>query len=340
MALHAVLMVAPEVPSPPGAGVRLEWVATAGCPAAARGAEHLERFLGDRTPTAAVRVELAANVAGYVATVTVDGAARTLQASDCETLARAAALVVAVSLDPVAAAELVLPGESEPAPEPELEPVEPEPELDVVVTEPERGPRVEGRRARSPRSVSTRADMPPRTEPRSTPAEPAHWLGVGGGLALALVPALTGNVRLGYAFERGVLRIQADATYATPRAITYPAEPDVGGRFQSAVLGARACFAPAARRFALPLCGGLEGGTVLGRGLGVTNTRRPVGVWVGGLASATARVRVGPRVALTAGADLVLSLRRPAFHVGTRETLFRSPPVGLRALVGLELRLR
>jgi hypothetical protein len=88
------------------------------------------------------------------------------------------------------------------------------------------------------------------------------------------------------------------------------------------------------------LCGGLEGGPILGRGVGVANTLSPVGAWLGGLAGAAARVRVHPRVALLAGADLLVALRRPAFHVGARETLFRAAPVGLRALLGLELRLR
>jgi hypothetical protein len=35
-----------------------------------------------------------------------------------------------------------------------------------------------------------------------------------------------------------------------------------------------------------------------------------------------------------------VALRRPTFHVGARGTLFSAPPVGLRALAGIELRLR
>jgi hypothetical protein len=338
LVLRAALAAsAPEVPSPPEAGVRLEWVAAAECPDASRGAEHLGRFLGGRTPLGPARVELAAGAGGYVATVTVDGATRTLQASDCETLGRAAALVVAVSLDPVAAAEVVL----RERPQAEESPVEPElgvgPELDPVepdlTVEPEPDTSLR-------RTGSARADMPARGEPRGPAPVLGHSLTVGGGLGLAIVPVLTGAVRLGYAFDRDALRVQVDATYATPRTITYLAEPDVGGRLQSVGLGVRACFAPAAGRVVIPLCGGIEGGAVLGSGVGVPDTRSPVGVWIGGLASATALVRVHPRVALMGGAELLVSLRRPAFHVGDRETLFRSQPVGIRGLLGLALRLR
>lgn len=340
LALRAALAaVAPEVPPPPGEP-RLEWVAPPQCPDAARGAEHLARFLGGRGLSAPARVELAASTPGHVATVTVDGATRTLHAEDCETLARAAALVVAVSLDPLATAAVGLEDERG-----ELEP--PRGRAGEVGPTAEREPSRSRRRSdetapSSParrRTTWGRADMPPRADPRSSQHD-RHFLGASGGIALALVPSLTGAVRLGYAFERDVLRLQAHATYATPRTVVYPTEPTVGGRFQSVALGVQACFAPSTRRIGVPLCGGVEGGPIVGQGLGVTNPRSPVGAWIGALASGSVIVRLSPRLALTAGADVLVSLRRPAFHVGARETLFRVPPAGLRALAGLELRLR
>lgn len=338
LALRAALAgVAPEVPAPPQPP-RLEWLAPPHCPDAARGAEHLARFLGGRTSSAPARVELSSGATGHVATVTVDGATRTLHADDCETLARAAALVIAVSVDPVAAAAVVLDeGDAEidapPAPE------RPEPEL---ASDTERGPPSQptalapDRRARP---SSRRADMPPRAEPGAALVS-RHWLDASAGVALALVPSLTGAVRLGYAFERAALRVQAELVYATPRTITYPGEPAVGGRFQSVALGLRACFAPSGRRVAMPLCAGLEGGPILGEGVGVPSTRSPVGGFIGALAGAAVHVRVHPRLALLGGADLLVALRRPAFHVDARGTLFTTPSVGLRAFAGLAVRLR
>lgn len=307
----------PEVPAPPGEP-RLEWIAPAECPDAARGADELARFLGGRALPVPARVELGASAQGYAATVTVARASRTLHGSDCETLARAAVLVVAVSLDPVATAAVV----SSPASA-----------VVAATPAPPRPPTT----ARSPRRTTARADVRARVEP---PLASTHWLGASGGVALALVPALTGAVRLGYAYGHRALRVQAEITYATPRAVTYPAEPKVGGRFQSVVAGVRACFAPATGRLAVPLCAGLEGGPIFGQGVGIANTRSPVGVWLGGLAGAAAVVRVHARVALVAGAELLVALRRPAFHVDPRGTLFIAAPVGLQALAGIELRLR
>lgn len=347
LALRAALAgVVPEVPAPPQP--RLEWIAPPHCPDAARGAEHLARFLGGRTLSAAARVELSSDATGHAATVTVGGATRTLHADDCETLGRAAALVIAVSVDPVAAAAVVLEEDAE-VEAPTAEVPEPEPGSNAGLPS-DAGLRSDaalGAMAESTASAPEqrargkwrRADMPARAEP-SAPAVSGHWLGASGGIALAIVPPITGAVRLGYAFERAALRVQAELTYATPRTITYPAEPEVGGRFQSVALGVRACFAPSARRVSVPLCAGVEGGPILGRGVGFTNTRSPVGAWLGGLASAAVRVRVHSRVALLAGVDLLVSLRRPAFHVGARGTLFRTPLVGLRALAGLAVRLR
>src|SRR5690606_20325038 len=115
---------------------------------------------------------------------------------------------------------------------------------------------------------------------RPAPASRSHSLGLSGGLGWVVVPALTGMIRLGHAFDRDALRLQTDLAYATPRAITYLGSPSVGGRFQSLALSVRACFAPGSTRVTVPLCAGLEGGPVLGRGLGVAPARRPVGLWL------------------------------------------------------------
>lgn len=344
----ALAAVAPEVPPPPGEP-RLEWVAPPQCPDETRGAEHLTRFLGGRELPAPARVELAPSPMGLVATVTVDGATRTLHAVDCETLARAAALVVAVSLDPIATAAMVLEddrGELERPASGSAQgraPAQLSTSSVATAREPSGAQGAAANETIAPpparRRGWDRADMPPRADAGFAGGN-RHWLAASGGIGLAIIPPLTGAVRLGYAFERSLLRVQAEITYAAPRPVTYVAEPTVGGRFQTVALGARACFAPAAGRVAVPLCGGVEGGPIFGRGIGVSNMQSPVGAWVGGLAGAAAVVRVHARLALVAGAELLVALSRPAFHVGTRGTLFTAMPMGLRAMAGIELRLR
>lgn len=330
LVLHLALATsAPEVPPPPGQP-RLEWTAPPECPNADRGAEHLARFLGGRALPTTARVALASAATGHVATVTVDGATRTLQASDCETLARAAALVVAVSLDPFAAAAML----DEPEPQ--------APSLDPFAASSGEVPLAAGgpppARVASSRRASGRSGGGASGSERRASASPEHWLGASAGPALVLVPALTGALRLGYAFQREALRVQANATYATPRAVTYPGTT-VGGRFQSVAVGVHGCLAPTAGRITVPLCAGLEGGALVGQGLGVNNPRTPVGGWLGAVAGGSVVLRVRPRLALSLGADLIGGLWRHSFHAGSRGTLFKVPLVGLRAMLGLELRL-
>lgn len=322
-----IAAAAPERP-------RLEWVAPPSCPPADEGAEQLARFLGDRVVAAEARVTLeAAGSADYVATVTVAGATRTIRSTDCTTLARAAALVVAVSLEPVVTAEAVHRRQTEPA---EAVAAAPTPVDDDDRTEPTASPTSRS----TSRSTLGRADRPSDPAPRTPAPIRAHWLSASGGVAFAHVPALTGGARLSYAFTRRALRVQAELTYALPRTVGYRAEPALGGRFQSIAVGGRACFAPAVGRVAAPLCAGVEGGPVLGRGVGVINARRPTPAYVGAVASGALVVRASARVAVTAGAELLVAAVRPAFYVGARDVLLRAPPVGLRGLAGLEVRLR
>lgn len=337
LVLRAALGLARAPEPAPVEGPRLEWLAPPECPDARRGAELLARFLGERAPSGTARVELAADASGHSASVTVNDATRTLRGSDCETLARAAALVVAVSLDPSVAEDMVLPEEAPPEPAsavPDPIPADPPPEPIASRNAAPSDP--------APTPAPTPAPAPTRTSPsrRGPPAGSSapHWLTLGSGLSGAAIPAITGVIRMGYGYHRGALHLHAHATYATPRVIAYP-DSGVGGRFQALSLDARACFAPAVGRFAIPLCGGAESGMVVGRGLGVADAQRPVGAWVGLLASTAVRVQVHPRVAVTMGADFVALLRRPAFIVGEREILFRSPVFGLRGLLGVELRV-
>jgi hypothetical protein len=61
--------------------------------------------------------------------------------------------------------------------------------------------------------------------------------------------------------------------------------------------------------------------------------------WVSGLFAAGIVARVHRRAAIVLATEFAVALRRPAFHVGTPETLVRAPSVGARILLGVELRI-
>ncbi len=338
--LALVLSAGPAAPvPPPPARAGLWWRTVEGCPGAAEGRAHVEHYLGGPIPPGRrTGVTLDGDAGGFLATIEVDGASRSLRSRDCEHLARAAALIVAVGLDPVAVAD-ALP-ETAPSSAAPTTPV-PAPAVPAPET-PAPAPETPARLPTEPPPLATRPARGDRVARRAEPSRPSptHHLNLAGGITRALTPAIAGSVRLGYALMRGAFRLEADVLYATPRRVAYPEDPEVGGRFQAITAGVRACVAPTAGPVTVPLCAGLEGGPIVGRGFGVEREQRPVDGWIGGQAGAAALFRVHPRLAVSVDGDLAVPFRRPAFHVDGRETLFRSPQVGVRALAGLELRLR
>lgn len=297
-----------------GPEVELEWRAPAGCPDQTAVLADVARLLAGRTLAApvAVAAEIVAGADGYAATVAIGQTApRTLRASSCAPLARAVALVIAVAIDPVRLAEnLVVPSPPPPviaAVELPVEPVEPAP---VVL-----------------------APAPPvRDEPRPRPPS-QHRLGVRGGMLAGASTLPTGAVGLHYALTRGLLRVEARATYATPRRLVD--DDGVGMRVQALTIGALGCVAPGSGWLQVPLCLGLEAGPLIARGVGIPAPRLRADLWASGLLGAAVVARVHRRVALVLGVEFAAALRRPAFAVGDREAP-RAPAFGGRIALGVE----
>ncbi len=328
-----------------GPGVELEWSAPARCPTATDVLADVDRLLGGRrlAVAVAVRAAIVAEDGGFAATVAIEPSPpRSLHARGCVALARAVALVIAVAVDPVALAErITISPESPPIVPPA--PVLPDPPGFTAPSEspapqPASGPTI----AAAPAIAEEPSEPVPPEPPVARRAPPTvdHSLAVRGGLLLGATSpgtGVTGAVALAYALDRGLLRLEARALYGAPRRVDYGDE--VGARVQALTLGLLACVAPGSARVKVPLCLGAEAGPLIGRGFGVDNTRLRADLWASGLAGAAVVGRVHPRIAVVAGAELALALRRPAFHVGMGGVLTRAAPVGVRALVGLEFKL-
>jgi len=308
-----------------GPGVDLEWSAPVGCPERGEVQADVDRLLGDRrlAVEVAVRAAITRTSDGHAATVMIDQAApRALRARECVVLARAVALVIAVAVDPIALVERVE------FVEPATEPHEPPP----IVPGPPPSPPVLAPAIVDPRPQRIIAPQPAPAKPPRPRSE--HALTLRGGLLVGATPLATGAVALGYRLDRGLLRVEARVLYGTPRRHDYP--DGVGARVQALTLGALACVAPELPGVRFPLCLGLEAGPLVGRGLSTEAPRRRADLWASGLAAAAVVVRLSPRVALVVGGEFAVALRRPAFHLGTRDELVRATALGARALVGLE----
>lgn len=269
---------------------------------------------------------------------------RSFSAASCEAGAEAAALVIAVTVDPLGVAETVAEpaaGEGrEEAPEEEPEPavVEPDPTPEVVEPEPELEPELDEGELSRPRS---RPGEGPRTRPRrSDGPRPRVALGVQGGGGW-------GPLRLATAGLGLELAIFGERWRAGVRGLWLPPRVDVlesgeAARYDGFAIAARGCGVPrfgGERRVELPLCAGFEAGALGGRGTGLTPQPRAASQpWVAAVLGPGLRWAVRPRVALGVDLDLLVSLVRGGFAIDERE-IQRVSAVGVRALAGVELRL-
>lgn len=329
--LALALLLAPA-PAPAENPAPLGWRAPAGCPDASVLAERIERLV--QRPLAAGELSVEADVQAALDGFTVDlrvvaGAVvdeRTLFATDCATLADAAALVGAVLLDPVVTTASV--------------DVEAAASADVP----------EPRASEQPRSLRIRRADKPR-EPdrlgteRSGPRprrdrELAAWIRLRGGPQFGAVPGTSGGLEL--AIGLGVRRVRGEiaGSWWAPRRLRNDVAPLT---VQLGTIAPRVCATVPQRKVDVVACGGVELGVMRTRtpGLGV---RQPL--WLGFVAEAGIRAPLTPRLSLWASAMATIPVVFPEFRLEDTQTpprtrrVYQPPGAGVRGLLGLEVRLR
>jgi hypothetical protein len=313
--MEAVLLAAAVLGTPAEleAPVQLRWESPPGCPDRAAVMEQIERFvpMEHREGAAPLHAEgtLVADGRGWSLDLVVRGEGshmeRTLRGDDCRVLASAAALVVAVMVEPAGVLEEV---ESVGTPEPARAP--PAPELDVNTA-----------------SATS--------EPR---AAPGGFLAARGLLSWGGAPGIGAAVAVGGGLRFPRWRIGLEALLDVPRRATL-ADVDAGARIGLAAAALRGCYTPGAGRIEVPLCAGFDAGAMWGRGFGLAQAKQAVAPWGAFVLGTGLAIVLHRRVALRIDAEGVVSLRRPRFVVEDRGALHRPAPVGARAGAALELRL-
>lgn len=315
--------------SPEDAGFELRWRAPAICPDHASASASLRAQLRGEPAEGSADVAIVEDARGYTATIAITGTApfatRELVAGDCEALARASVLVIAVAIDPVAVVGAIDPV-TDPATDPitDWAPQVAAPDVDDPAPKDDRPPRRAGPRA---------ADAEPR--PRSPWS---HRLRVAGGIGTQATGVLHGAAQLGYAAAWRAARIEVQATWGSPRTLRY--DDGAGVRVQSIGVGMRGCIAPVVGIVGLPVCAGLVGGPTMGRGRDVPRRTLAINGWLSAELGVAAIVRVAARVGIVIAADAQVAVLRPAFHLGERAEVVGAPPVGGKGIVGLEVKLR
>lgn len=373
-----VLFGPPELPDgDPGdaaaqARYTLEWSAPASCPGADRLRDRVDELLrvGPTLPRGepvAVRVELRTEkregegptqtrfTAAIELGVGGEAGQRQLSGGDCEELVEAAALVVALAIDP----ELLTresgssqpgEGEGEPGEGGEGEaPVEPgagegsaagrdAPRSDQAEGEsPQAGHGEPAGESRERGVASQSGDARPRAgfdarEPAGPgPARLRAWALFGeGGVGVASLGPVGGRAGLGVALLGRLWRAELGFSSWTPVRV------DIGQFFVLAGQLA-GCAVPRVRSVEFPLCARVELGGLGGRGA-VVGGRRRTAPWLLALPGAgVSWETAGGRLALGLRADAVLPVLRPAFASDEGDPILRVG-FGVQVLAAIELR--
>jgi hypothetical protein len=342
--LAALLAWAPPVevqrPHDQPPTLALSW-STAGASACPTRAELLERIggqgvageIGDWVPErheqAALGVEVEVAIEGdrwraSLSLIDADGRSqRSFSAASCTALADATALIVAVTLDPIAVASFhaSVAASSEPEPQPEPEPPEPpepeppevDPPLDLTLS-------------------TTTDDEPEQRWPEGLQVGLSLHAGVSWGPTAAVNAPVGG--RVGLLGSRW--RVELGGRYSTPRRIE---SNDAAGIFDAWVVEGRGCFVPTVRALEFPLCPGVEFGSVRGRGVAPTSDpQRRSFLWVAPSLSQGLSWAPVERFAIGLELGLLVPVTRGRFVVA-ESRINNLAVVGGRALLYLELRL-
>jgi hypothetical protein len=266
--------------------------------------------------------------------IDADGRAhRQFEARSCQALADATALIIAVTLDPIAAAtalaaEAAAAQTLEPAPLPEPVP-DPVPAPTPILEPP-----------LEPDDDTTTLGV---SWSDAGDDEPAAWssrvrvglsLHGGGGYGPTAGPHGSVGGRVSVLGERW--RVDVASRGSIPRRET---RTSAVGSFDAWAIEARGCFVPIAGPIELPLCPGLELGSVRGRGLAPTpNPTTSRFLWVAPSLSQGLAWAPVPRLALGIELGLVVPLTRGRFAVGGAE-IEQLSVFGVRGLASVELRI-
>lgn len=310
----------------PHSELHIDWEAPPGCPDAEVVRAHARALLRDTVQPVSAWGTIVASPdgGGFVLALTVTGVSgveeRELHDASCEALGEAAGLLIAVAADPALAdPRLEIPPVDPPPPDPP--PSEPTPRAKPATLE-----------IAAPREPSP---SPPPSRVRVRGVVRAEALGQ----FFRLLPNAAG---VGVGGVVGVLlpraRAELRGRYFTPQAARYAEDPAVGGSFDLWSLGLSGCAEPRRRRLTFPLCGGFELGGVRGRSFGVPDSGRATSILADLTVDGAVVLAPRPRLGLYLGAQGVVALTRPSFHVRGLDPLFRVGPAALRLVAGFEVR--
>lgn len=349
--------------SPAASPIALRWAAPEACPDRGAVVERIERLLGG--PPAATDRRLDAEGAveelprGFRLDLRVASgdaeSARVLQSVSCESLADAAALVIALAFDPDAVtAQEIRRAEADaasPAPppsgsaQPYTEPPAPASAGGPIAdTHGDAAPVSTAALIRIPVPIPARPPSPPAPPPRESRLSFGAFAAVEGDAGS--LPSVAPGVRAGLSFGVGALRIEPSFE-AWPSSRTALADrPSAGAELRLLAFALDACRrllpwdggAAAAEAFG---CLGFEIGELRGEGFGVSSPSSGGALWAAPRAGLRAELPLARWAAITLDVGVAVPLDRKRFVLdlsGGRAAVHEPSPVSGRAGLGLAFR--
>jgi len=293
----------------------LLWEAPPGCPSGEHVLSEVRRLVAN-SPDKSLRARatVTADQGGFRVRIELEGGAqgaRTLRAPSCESVARATALIVALAVDPQAAAIL-------------SEQMEQPPPRGAAESRP------------PPSEPAARDTFAP--APRSRAQNGVHPGFFAGFVAeQALVPVALG-AEAGMSARLRALRGDVAAGVVPAASATTPGHPGVSADFTLAFLALRACAGWVGESAALAGCGAVRGSLLWARGNGAPSTSEATAHLLSLEPGILARMPGALGIGAELGVHLVIPLSHPRFVVtesGAERELFRPASVG--AMVALAI---
>ncbi len=317
----------------------LRWEAPPECPDRGALVAMIDATLGEVSNEERHAVDVRArvetsNADGFVLRLELDGGegVRELRGASCRELSEAAALLIAIAIDPRAldrqpedsTRAVPEPASTEPAGDESASddtPVDDTPVDDTLVDD-------------APVVDTPNVDTP------VVPREPLRFLGraeagVGGGPLPGAAAVLGVAAGLG---GRG-WRAELSAVYWTPRSRASPNNPAIGVRAQLWALGVHGCGEPRWRSLSFPLCAAVLAGAVHARGEGQLEAQTVSSRWVALALEPGLVWWARPRLGVALRGEGHVTLARPELRAEPSGTVFVGAPGGGSVRGGLEIRL-
>jgi len=314
IAASAILTSLVAGPARAAEPVELRWHAPPGCPSREQVLAEVTRLVA-KAPEKPLRARaiVTTDEQGFRVQIALEGSAqgaRTLRARSCASLARATALIVALAIDPQAAAILSEQMQSPP-----------------------------------PAQRNAERRLPPAFEPavHDTRADHAVRPGILVGFVgeQALVPFALG-AEAGASARWRALRGDVTAGVIPDASTTMPDHPGVSAEFTLAFLALRTCAGWVGESAALSGCAGLRGSLIWARGNGAPTTSEATAHVLSFDPGIVARMPGAPGIGAELGVNLVIPLHRPRFVIteaGAERELFRPASVGMMVALAIHYEL-